>query len=220
MTNILESKSRLKQIIYTNKDKFTKEIFDYLNSLLELEFAVTKDYINSKTRIELSQDETYYQVALYNIYHLIDNLLTRLDTTKFVSFDKLPHYDSYEMQGILKLRDETNANLFRLIRILYNFDGWQNISIINDLYLSSEGDVTRKKAKEFSIKRDLSQELHKELLQEFDLEKIEFVIIPSKLITEDIWWSTSVTKKEQKLIRTLPGITFTHEIHQEYFAKK
>ena len=70
MTNILESKSRLKQILYTNKDKFTKEIFDYLNSLLELEFAVTKDYINSKTRIELSQDEIYYQVALYNIYHL------------------------------------------------------------------------------------------------------------------------------------------------------
>ena len=26
MANILESKSRLKQIIYTNKDKFTKEI--------------------------------------------------------------------------------------------------------------------------------------------------------------------------------------------------
>jgi hypothetical protein len=97
---------------------------------------------------------------------------------------------------------------------------WQHISIVNDLYLSSEGDVTRKKAEEFFIKRDLSQELHKELLQEFDLEKIEFVIIPSKLITEDIWWSTSVTKKEQKLIRTLPGITFTHEIHQEYFAKK
>ena len=45
MTNILESKSRLKQILYTNKDKFSKEIFDYLNSLLELEFAVTKDYI-------------------------------------------------------------------------------------------------------------------------------------------------------------------------------
>ena len=202
MTNILESKSRLKQILYTNKDKFTKEIFDYLNSLLELEFAVTKDYINSKTRIELSQDETYYQVALYNIYHLIDNLLTRLDTTKFVSFDKLPHYDSYEMQGISKLRDETN------------------ISIINDLYLSSEGDVTRKKAEEFFIKRDLSQELHKELLQEFDLEKIEFLTIPSKLIKEDIGWSTSVTKKEQKLIRTLPGITFIHEIHQEYFAKK
>ena len=52
------------------------------------------------------------------------------------------------------------------------------------------------------------------------LEKIEFITIPSKLITEDIGWSTSVTKKEQKLIRTLPGITFIHEIHQEYFAKK
>ena len=72
----------------------------------------------------------------------------------------------------------------------------------------------------FFIKRDLSQELHKELLQEFDLEKIEFITIPSKLIKEDIGWSTSVTKKEQKLVRTLPGITFIHEIHQEYFAKK
>lgn len=220
MANILESKTRLKQILYTNKDKFTKEIFDYLNSLLELEFAVTKDYINSKTRIELSQDETYYQVALYNIYHLIDNLLTRLDTTKFISFDKLSHYDSYEMKGISKLRDETNANLFRLIRILYNFDGWQNISIINDLYLSSEGQVKSKVMEEFFIKRDLSQELHKELLQEFALEKIEFVTIPSKIIVENVDWSTSVTKKEQKLVRTLPGITFTHELHQEYFTKK
>ena len=220
MANILESKARLKQILYTNKDRFTKEIFDYLNSLLELEFAVTKEYISTKSRIELAQDEIYYQVALYNIYHLIDNLLTKLDTTKFVSYDALPHYDSYEMQGISKLRDEANSNLFRLIRILYNFEDWQNISIVNDLYLSSEGEVTRKKAEEFFIKRDLSQELHKELLQEFALEKIEFVTIPSKLIKEDIGWSTSVTKKEQKLVRTLPGITFTHELHQEYFTKK
>ena len=101
------------------------------------------------------------------------------------------------MQGISKLRDETNANLFRLIRILYNFDGWQNISIINDLYLSSEGDVTRKKAEEFFIKRDLSQELHKELLQEFDLEKIEFVTIPSKLIKEDIGGVQVLPKKNK-----------------------
>ena len=220
MANILESKTRLKQILYTNKDRFTKEIFDYLNSLLELEFAVTKEYISTKSRIELAQDEIYYQVALYNIYHLIDNLLTRLDTTKFISFDKLSHYDSYEMKGISKLRDEANSNLFRLIRILYNFEDWQNISIINDLYLSSEGEVTRKNREEFFRKRDLSQELHKELLQEFDLKKIEFQSIPSKLIKEDIGWSTSVTKKEQKLVRTLPGITFTHELHQEYFTKK
>lgn len=220
MANILESKARLKQILYTNKDRFTKEIFDYLNSLLELEFAVTKDYINSKTRIELSQDETYYQVSLYNIYHLIDNLLTRLDTTKFVSFDKLPHYDTYEMKGISKLRDEANSNLFRLIRILYNFEDWQNISIINDLYFSTEGQVTSKVMEEFFRKRDLSQDLHKELLQEFALEKIEFQRMPSKIIEEDIGWRKKVTKKEQKLVRTLPGITFIHEIHQEYFAKK
>ena len=59
------------------------------------------------------------------------------------------------MQGISKLRDETNANLFRLIRILYNFDGWQNISIINDLYLSSEGDVTRKKRGRIFYKNEI-----------------------------------------------------------------
>jgi len=220
MANILESKARLKKILYANKDRFTKEIFDYLNSLLELEFAVTKEYISIKSRIELAQDEIYYQIALYNIYHLIDNLLTRLDTTKFVSYDELPHYDSYEMQGISKLRDETNANLFRLIRVLYNFDNWQNISVVNDLYLSSEGEVTRKNREEFLRKRDLSQELHKELLQEFDLEKLEFESIPTKIITKDIDRSTTVTKKDQKLVRTLPGITFTHELHQEYFTKK
>ena len=63
--------------------------------------------------------------------------------------------------------------LFNLTHI-FSTVVWQNISIVNDLYLSSEGEVTRKKAEEFFIKRDLSQELHKELLQEFDLKKIEF----------------------------------------------
>ena len=65
MTNILESKSRLKQILYTNKDKFTKEIFDYLNSLLELEFAVTKDYLSKSGKEQIINTDIYYQVALY-----------------------------------------------------------------------------------------------------------------------------------------------------------
>ena len=197
MASIFEAKSNLKQLLLQNKDKLTNEVYEYLLSLIELEFAVTKDY---------------YQVALYNIYHIIDRILSSLDTVKFVSYDRNQHYDSFEMQGLYLSR---KYELCRLIRILYNFNDWKNISIINDYYLSCEGDVSSKTARDFAKKQALSSELHNKLLTEFALEDIQYNNVSPKQIT---------TKKsilvETKLVRTIPKITFMHELHQEIYPKK
>lgn len=212
MASIFEAKSNLKQLLLQNKDKLTNEVYKYLLSLIELEFAVTKDYLSKSGKEQIINTDIYYQVALYNIYHITDRILSSLDTVKFVSYDRNQHYDSFEMQGLYQSRE---YELCRLIRILYNFNDWKNISIINDYYLSCEGDVSSKTARDFAKKQALSSELHNKLLTEFALEDIQYNIVSPKQIT---------TKKsilvETKLVRTIPKITFMHELHQEIYPKK
>ena len=119
MASIFEAKSKLKQLLHQNKDKLTNEVYEYLLSLIELEFAVTKDYLSKSGKEQIINTDIYYQVALYNIYHIIDRILSSLDTVKFVSSDRNQHYDSFEMQGLYQSRE---YELCRLIRILYNFN--------------------------------------------------------------------------------------------------
>lgn len=157
MASIFEAKSNLKQLLLQNKDKLTNEVYEYLLSLIELEFAVTKEYLSKSGKEQIINTDIYYQVALYNIYHIIDRILSSLDTVKFVSYDRNQHYDRFEMQGLYQSR---KYELCRLIRILYNFNDWKNISIINDYYLSCEGDVSSKTARDFAKKQALSSELH------------------------------------------------------------
>ena len=71
MASIFEAKVNLKQLLLQNKDKFSKEVYEYLLSLIELEFAVTKDYLSKSGKEQIINTDIYYQVALYNIYHII-----------------------------------------------------------------------------------------------------------------------------------------------------
>ena len=71
MASIFEAKSNLKQLLLQNKDKLTNEVYEYLLSLIELEFAVTKDYLSKSGKEQIINTDIYYQVALYNIYHII-----------------------------------------------------------------------------------------------------------------------------------------------------
>ena len=74
MASIFEAKSKLKQLLHQNKDKLTNEVYEYLLSLIELEFAVTKDYLSKSGKEQIINTDIYYQVALYNIYHIIDRI--------------------------------------------------------------------------------------------------------------------------------------------------
>ena len=220
MANILESKEKIKQLLLTNKAKFSKEVFDYLNSLIELEFAVTKDYISKQDREELSKNNIYYQIALYNIYHIIDEILSKLDTIKFVSYEDYPTYSAYEMQGIYKSLSETNSTLFRLIRILYDTNNQENISIINDYYLSCDGVTSHEKDLDFQQKNVISSKLHQKLLEAFDLTSIPFCSYQPEYTKDSENQKLNIITKDTKLVRTLPKITFTHELHQGYYTKK
>ena len=53
MASIFEAKSNLKQLLLQNKDKLTNEVYEYLLSLIELEFAVTKDYLSKSGKEQI-----------------------------------------------------------------------------------------------------------------------------------------------------------------------
>ena len=54
MASIFEAKSNLKQLLLQNKDKLTNEVYEYLLSLIELEFAVTKDYLSKSGKEQIT----------------------------------------------------------------------------------------------------------------------------------------------------------------------
>lgn len=63
-----DTREKLLKLLNTHRDLFSQSIFDYLNSLIELEFSVVREYINSNDRETLSKIEIYNEIATYNIY--------------------------------------------------------------------------------------------------------------------------------------------------------
>ncbi len=68
------TKEQLLEILKKYGGILTKPMLDYLNSLIELEFSVAKDYISDSDRKILAELEIYKKVAIYNIYNRIINL--------------------------------------------------------------------------------------------------------------------------------------------------
>ena len=65
----LLSKEELKLLLESHKGILSKEIIEYLNSLIELEFSVIKDNIDLNNREILTELSIYRYVSIYNIYN-------------------------------------------------------------------------------------------------------------------------------------------------------
>ncbi len=65
----LLSKEELKLLLESYKELLSKEIIEYLNSLIEIEFSVIKDYISLNNREILTELSIYRYASIYNIYN-------------------------------------------------------------------------------------------------------------------------------------------------------
>lgn len=72
--NKINTREELITLLQGYEGILTDPIISYLNSLIELEFSVIKDYISDSDRIALSELEVYKRIAMYNIYHRAVNL--------------------------------------------------------------------------------------------------------------------------------------------------
>lgn len=80
--NKVNTKEELLSLLEENKLILTDYVIEYLNSLIELEFSVMRDYISKDARKALSELEVYKRIAIYNIYYRALNIFKK-DGTEF-----------------------------------------------------------------------------------------------------------------------------------------
>lgn len=79
------SKEQLKKYLEEYKGILNKEIIDYLNSIIELEFSVIKKYISDEDRKVLYELDIYKQASIYNIYNRNINLINNNGKSAVIS---------------------------------------------------------------------------------------------------------------------------------------
>ena len=72
--NKINTKEELIKLLKKNEGILNDSMIKYLNSLIDLEFSVVRDYINENDREALSNLEVYKRIAMFNIYHRALNL--------------------------------------------------------------------------------------------------------------------------------------------------
>lgn len=95
MNSLFNTKASLKYLLETHKNTLSKEIYDYLNSLIELEFSVVEEYLSKSDIAKISDTSLYYNVALYNIYHRIMNIIRSLDVLPSLKYTEKSNTRAY-----------------------------------------------------------------------------------------------------------------------------
>lgn len=73
----VNTKDELTKLLEQYRGILTEPIMDYLNSLIELEFSVIREYIEENDKMKLSELEIYKRIAIYNIYNRALNLFKK-----------------------------------------------------------------------------------------------------------------------------------------------
>lgn len=71
---VKNQKEELLELINKYKGILNSSMFDYLNSVIELEFSILRDYISDTDREAIAELEIYKKAAIYNIQEKTKNL--------------------------------------------------------------------------------------------------------------------------------------------------
>jgi len=81
----INTKKELVSLLKKSKGILNNSMISYLNSLINLEFSVIRDYIGENDRITLSELEVYKRIAIYNIYERALRLFKEKDSKLIIS---------------------------------------------------------------------------------------------------------------------------------------
>ena len=128
------SKEELLKNLEEYKGILNKEMVDYLNSIIELDFSVIKEYISDNDRKVLSQLDIYRKASQYNIYNRAINLINNNGVGAIVS--KFPIINP-------KTIDISISGKYKNIKI-FTFDNNINIKnqVLDEFNTKKIGDIT------------------------------------------------------------------------------
>ena len=106
--NKVKTRQELLELLKAYRGILTESMLNYLNSLIELEFSVIREYISSSDRKALAELEVYKKIAIYNIYNRAQNIFNQ-QKGDFIIFG---NNDGWEgLSASIKLSDR-NVKLF------------------------------------------------------------------------------------------------------------
>lgn len=178
MNSLFNTKASLKGLLETHKNTLSKEIYDYLNSLIELEFSVVEEYLSKSDIDKISDTSLYYNIALYNIYHRIMNIIRSLDVLPSLKYTEKSntraYYETLFINGIY-LNSKTYFE-YPLIELNYNYPDENKIAINlfrKDIPVNTNRFNLSKTEKESIITSELVNRLYQDYhISEEDLEEV------------------------------------------------
>lgn len=202
MNSLFNTKASLKCLLETRKNTLSKEIYDYLNSLIELEFSVVEEYLSKSDIDKISDTSLYYNVALYNIYHRIMNIIRSLDVLPSLKYTEKSntraYYETLFINGIY-FNSKTYFE-YPLIELNYNYPDENKIAINlfrKDIPVNTNRSNLSKTEKESIITSELvnrlyqdyhiyEEELGEVTLKRTNKQRMRIYKRPNIIITETI----------------------------------
>lgn len=136
--NKVKTKEELLEILKRYIGILTEPMISYLNSLIELEFSVIREYISDSDRKALAELEVYKKIAIYNIYNRAQNLFNQQKGEFIISGNN----DGWEGLSIsTKLSDRT-VELFDFDYKEINSSGWDSPKVPSGFKTLNVGDVS------------------------------------------------------------------------------
>ena len=106
--NRVNTMEELLELLKEYRGILSNTMQEYLNSLIELEFSVIRDYIKDEDRDVLSELEVYKKVAIYNIYNRALSLFEKQDMQLSISSNE----NGFESLDVSTQLNDKNVRLF------------------------------------------------------------------------------------------------------------
>lgn len=104
----VNTKEELLELLKGYRGILTEPILNYLNSLIELEFSVIREYISGSDRKALAELEVYKKIAIYNIYNRTQNLFKQQNGEFIISGNN----DGWESLSVSTKLNDRRVSLF------------------------------------------------------------------------------------------------------------
>ena len=124
----VKTKEELLELLKEYKGILNKEMYEYLMSLVNLEFSVVRDYISDMNRKSLAELDIYKQVATYNICKRIKKL--------FSDQKDMYNVNSYNSNGLMDVHLEVSAKLEKGSIDVFRFFRHEDFSKLLEGYTS------------------------------------------------------------------------------------
>lgn len=192
--NNVKTKEELLELLKKYRGILNEYILNYLNSLVELEFSVIREYISDSDREVLAELDVYKTIAIYNIYHRTQKLFNQQNG----EFAITGNTDGLEGLSISTQLNDRIINLFDFDYKEICIGGWDIHKMLSDFKPSNMWNISLYQTLESKALRE--DELYRvmQMLENLYDERNPYSSRPGVVGGSSSTWLFEHTRKIQK----------------------